>query len=217
MFIESLENRTLFTVSPVSSAVATDLTLVHSDLLKFKADCLANTATILADVQALKADDVQKDAVLAPLFQTLHGDLESMWAALKADRLTEKSNVLRDESTIVTDLEQFNADKGNAADLKTDRANLIAAHIQLQNDEIAGLNARLATRQADCTTLFNDMTAITNAIGSDANATAQVKADVGKFVTDRTNCLDTIEGDLQKLIADRSNLVTAMTAMQSQT
>jgi len=125
MFIEPMESRTLMSVSAISAQVAADRAQVHADLLKFQSDLVANTGTIQADCAALQADDVKHDTTLAPLFKTLHADVKAMRSALAADRLAESSAVLKDESVIVTALQQYASDAGNSTARKADRKALI--------------------------------------------------------------------------------------------
>ncbi len=90
-------------------------------------------------------------------------------------------------------------------------------HIKMQQDEIAGLNARLTTRQDEYTKIMADLNAIGTAAQSDPNASDQMKTDIQTFVTDGTNALNTMATDIQKLITDRTQLVNDLTAIQAQT
>ena len=218
MFIQTLESRTLMSASvdsTVNTAVAADRIQVHADLLQFRSDLYSAQATMMKDVSALVADDVKKDTLLSPLFKKLRVNLNAMHKALKADRMSEGANVLADEATILAAQAKYHADAGNATARKADRKAIVSARIQLQTDEIAGLNARLTERQNDYTVIFNTLTAIANAVDSDAGASAQVKADVHTFVTDKTNILNTFTAALQKIITDRTQLVTDLTALES--
>ena len=80
MFLESLESRTLLSVSvsPVSLQVTLDRAQVHADLLQFQTDIAANTTTLLADCQTLKSDKLKNDATLEPMLKTLSNDVTSM-------------------------------------------------------------------------------------------------------------------------------------------
>jgi hypothetical protein len=200
----------------VSAQVAADRLQVDADLLKFKSDCVACTAALLTDRQALQADDVRKDATLAPLFKTMRSDVQQMQVQLASDRLAESSAVLQDESAVVTELEKMIADKGNKTAMASDKSQLLADRIQLQNDEIAGLNARVMTRENDYSKIFADLQNIATAVQNESGVSSQVVTDVRKFITDRTNCMNTLEGDLNTLIAARTQLVTDLTAMQNQ-
>jgi hypothetical protein len=217
MFIESLENRTLMSSTAVSSQVTMDRLQIREDLLQFRTDIVAGELTMISDVKALKADDVGQDATLVPLFKTLHSDVKTMQAALLTERLGEKANVLADESAIVTEQIKFIEDKGNPTARAADRAQLLSEHIELQNDEIAGLDARIATRTADETTITNDLNAIATAVDSDSGASAQVMADVNKFTTDRAALLTTLTADLNKIATDRAQLVTDLIAIKDAT
>jgi len=215
MLLETLESRTLMSVSPISTQVAADRLQVKADLLQFKSDVLSNTATILGDITALKADGLKNDPTFVPLFKQLHTDLQHMWTQLRNDRLAEAANVLHDQSVIVLELRQILLNIGNPTVESADRAQLLTDRIQLQNDEIAGLNTRITTRQADYGTIFSDLGAIATAIASDTSASPALLAEVQKFTVDRSNCLTTMTTDLQKLITDRTQLVTDLTAMQN--
>lgn len=217
MFMETLESRQLMSASVLSSQILADHLQIKADLLQFKSDIVAGELTMLNDCKALKADDVGQDTILAPLFKTLRTDVKAMQAQLLIERLGQKANVLADESKIATDQIQFIEDKGNKTARAADRATLLADHIQLQDDDIAGLDARIATRMSYETTLTNDLTAIFTAVQSDSGASAQVIADVTQFTTDRANLLTTLTADLNKLAADRTQLVTDLTAIQNQT
>ncbi len=87
----------------------------------------------------------------------------------------------------------------------------------MQNDEVAGLTARVSTRETAYNKIFADLTAIGTAVQTDSTATDQMKADVQTFVTDATNGLNTMDSDLHRLINDRKQLVADLTAIQSQT
>jgi len=215
MFTETLESRTLMSVSPISTQVAADRLQIKADLLQFKSDVLHNTAVILGDVTVLKADGLKNDPTFVPLFKQLHTDLQSMWTQLRIDRLNEASNVLHDQSVIVTELRQLLLDQGNPTAVAADRAQLLTDHIQLQNDEIAGLTSRITTRETDYSTIFADLGAISAAVTGDTTASPALLAEVQKFTADRTNCLNTMTTDLQNLINDRTQLVTDLTALQS--
>ena len=87
---------------------------------------------------------------------------------LYADNLTEKANVLNDESIIVKELIQILKDKhSNPGNVSADQQQLLADRVQLQTDEIAGLNLRIATREKYFTTLSNDLTNLVTAAESD--------------------------------------------------
>jgi hypothetical protein len=203
-------------MSPVSQAVAADRAQINADLLQFKADVASACVTLLKDCQALQLADLKGDATLAPLFTTLHTNVTQMQQQLQADCLAQSSAVLKDQSVIVAELKQIVVDKGNPTALKADKAALLADRIALQNDEIAGLNARIATRQSDYATIFGDLQAITTAVGNDTNASPALVAAANTFTTDRGNILNAMSKDLTKLQADRTQLVTDLTAMQSQ-
>jgi hypothetical protein len=215
MFTETLESRTLMSVSPISTQVAADRLQVRADLLQFRSDILHNTVTIMTDVQALKADGLKNDPTFLPLFKQFRTDIQHMRNQLLVDRLTEASNVLHDQSLIVTELRQILLDHGNSTTVTADRAQLLTDRIQLQNDEITGLTTRITTRQTDYNTIFADLDAISTAVAGDTTASPALLAEVQKFTTDRTDTLNTMTTDLQKLITDRTQLVTDLTALQS--
>jgi hypothetical protein len=214
MLFESLESRTLMSASAIDTQVAADRLKIRQDLIQFQTDCLAKTTTLLADCKTLKADGIYKNAALKPLFQTLRTDMATVDQTLRVERLNESSAALEDESNIVADFAKIVADKGDKTVVKADRAQLLTDRIQLQNDDLAGLNARLATRQSGFTTLSNDLNAIVTAIGNDSGASPRLVADVNKFVTDKTTFFNTITADVQTLIADRTQLTTDLTAQQ---
>lgn len=219
MFYEALELRTLMSADPttaVSTAVMTDRATIHADLLKFRSDGLAFAATITTDVATLEADGAVNDPTLAPLFQTLRKDAKSMRGLLRGDNLLESENVVKDEMKIIHDCHLYKSDHGDHAAQHSDRAAILDARIQLQNDEINGLSARMGTREAAYTKIFADLNAISAAVSTDTTATDQMKTDVNTFVTDATNGLNTLDKDLHKLIADRKQLVTDLTGNQSQ-
>src|ERR1700733_13305414 len=134
MFTETLESRTFLSISPISTQVAADRLQVRADLLQFRSDVLSNSATILGDVTALKADGLKNDPTFVPLFKQLHTDLQHMWTQLRIDRLTEAGNVLHDQSVIMTELRQILIDHGNPTAVAADKTQLLTDRIQLQND-----------------------------------------------------------------------------------
>ncbi len=162
-FTETLESRVLMSVA-LNTQVALDRLQIRADLLKFRSDCAANTAMLLGDTAAIKSDDPKHAATIIPLLKTFRQDVKTMARQLRLDRLTEAANVLADESVIVRDLRTVLADKGNKTAETADHAKLLTDRIKLQNDMIAGLNSRIATRQADDTAIFADGQAIVTAV-----------------------------------------------------
>ena len=140
---EALESRRLLSASGSTgvfdSAVTLDREHIQAELLKFKSDCVTATATMLADVAAIKTDDPGQASTVAPLVLHLRSDVRAMNLALAADRLAESKAALADESVIAGDLLQMVHDRGNKSAETTDRAKLKTDRIQLQNDLIAGL------------------------------------------------------------------------------
>jgi hypothetical protein len=213
--VETLECRTLLSAAHVfDPTVKLDRLQVRVDLLKFRADALAGTAAILSDRVALKGDNVAAATTVPPAIAKLHTDAKAMRTALQIDRLTEAAAVLSDQSVIALDLRQIILDRKDPAALATDHTKLRADRITLQNDLIAGLDTRIATRQSYHDTLFADGSAIVAAANSDPNATDKLKADVQTWVTDIDKKLDKMSADLTKLAADRTKLVADLTAAQ---
>jgi hypothetical protein len=215
IFADTLESRLLMSASAttvLSTAVEADQLQIKADLLKFKADCAATDRTLFSDVLAIKTDDPKQAPTIMPLVKKMRKDLIAMWTQLHADRLAEKQNVLADESVIAGDRLKILKDQGTSLET-ADHAKLLADQIKLQNDMIAGLDARIATRQADYNTIFNDGQAVITAVGNNGN----LAADVTKWVNDRTTCMTTLTGDLNALVADRTKLVADLTAEQSAT
>jgi hypothetical protein len=216
-YFETLESRVLMsagTSAVFDSTVKLDRLVIKADLLKFRTDAFAADVTLLSDRKALKGDNVAAATTVTPLIKTLHTDGANMRLQLKEDRLTEASNALADESVIVKDLIQILHDKGNATALAADRAKLKSDRIQLQNDLIAGLNSRIATRQTFHDTLFNDCQAINVAAQTDPNASAKLKTDVQTWTTDVETKLNTMASDLQSIETARTKLVADLTASQ---
>ena len=203
--------------SPLTSAVSLDHDQIRADLLKFRSDMLSGFVTFQNDVTAIKNDGVSNATTVLPLINTFFSDVHKMRKALKADLLAESKAVNADERLIFQDMRMITHDRhhhdkaGNTAD----HAQLLADRIQLQEDMIAGLNARIATRQSDFTTLSADMNVIVTAAQSDPNASAQLVTDLQKAQTNETNRLNTLTSDLQTIVADRTKLVSDLTAMQS--
>jgi len=215
IFTELLESRTFLSASALNTAVQIDLKQIHADLLKFRSDCIGCFVTLHTDIDAIKADDHTGAAVLKPLVDKFHADVKALSAQLLTERLDEKQNALADESVIVQEQIQILKDKGNAMAEKTDHAALLADRIKLQTDLVAGLNARLTTRQAAYTTIFNDGQAIVTAADNDTNANPKLVADLTKYTTDKDSCMTTVTGDITKLIADRTQLITDLTALEN--
>jgi len=217
IFNEALESRLLLSASSLalSAAVQADHLQVQIDLLQFRSDCLGFAATALSDTAAIKAADPRQATTVVPLIKTMKSDLTAMRTALLADRLTEAQNVLKDETAIVGVKEKILADKGSKTAEATDHANLLADRIQLQNDMIAGLNTRIATRTADYGKLFADGQAITAAVQTDANASVALQAAVKKWISDVGTRLNTLEADLTTLAAARTQLAADLTAAEN--
>ena len=217
MFLESLESRALMSASAFSTQVEIDRLDVRAALLKFRYDAVTSTATLIADCSALQAADLKQDTTLAPLFTAFHKDIKAVRHTLDLDRLNESSAVLKDESIIVAEQAKYVSDSGNETARTADRIQLRKDRIQLQTDEIAGLNARLTTRETEQVALTDDLDAITTALGTDTGGSAALKTAVGNFVTDRTTSLALFQTDLKSIIAARTQLAADLTASLSST
>jgi hypothetical protein len=165
----------------------------------------------LVDTQAMANDGLAGDSTLAPLFATLHTDVAHMQAQLTVANLNEASAVDTEQAAIVTEQIKVIQDLGHPSEVAADHAVILADRIDVQQDEITGLTNRLDIRQADYPQIFNDLNAITAALPGDTGASSQLISDVGKFVTDRTNGLNTFTSDLQTLIADHTTLYNDLT------
>jgi len=211
-FIETLESRQLLSASVFNATVAADRLAVRADLLQFRADFLSADATLLSDRTALKNDNVKAATTVVPLIKKLHTDAKTMGTQLLQDRLTERSNVLKDESVIVGDLVQILKDRGNATAVAADKTKLKADRVALQNDMIAGINTRLATRQAAHDQLVADGAAILTAAQTDPNASAQLKTDLTNWVNSFDSKLNTAQTDLTNLANARTKLANDLAA-----
>jgi len=215
MLIESLEGRTLMSVSAIDPKITADRLEVKADLLKFRLDLVSNSLTISADTTLLRKDGLKNDALLNGLLKTFHSDVKTMHAELFADNLNEKVNVLTDQLAIVIEKLQILRDKGNATALAADNQRLLADRVQLQTDDINGLNTRITTRQVFLTTLTNDIDALVTAAESDPNASAQLQADIQKFASDRSTGLATLTSDLQAIVTARTQLASDLMALET--
>jgi hypothetical protein len=203
--------------SAFSTQVLIDQLNVRAALLKFRYDIVTNTAAMLADCSSLQAADLKKDTILAPLFKAFRKEVKAMRHTLEIDRLTESSAVLTDEGVIVGELAKYASDAGNESARAADRIQLRKDRIQMQTDEIAGLNARLTTRETEETALTADLNAVTTALGTDTGASSGLVTVVNTFITDRTSSLALFQTDLKAIIAARTQLSADLTASLSST
>jgi hypothetical protein len=210
--IESLESRTLMSASAFSTAVAADRLEVRADLLKFRSDAAAASAKLLVDLSAVQKDDLAVATTVAPLVKQMRTDLGTIGRSLLADRLTESAAALGDESAIVTERLHILQDKKNPTAETADHTALMDARVKLQTDLIAGLNSRIATRQAGETTIFNDISAIDTAVGADPNASAKLQQDLSALLAVRAGKMQTLTSDLVQLVKDRTQLSTDLAA-----
>lgn len=216
--IEPLESRAFLSANAAANAtIVADRLQVRADLLAFRSDLAHFSATVMTDNKALRSDKLSKDTVLEPLFKALRADVRAMQAQLKTDRLNQAANVLKDESDILLIRRQMILDRKNPDALATDKSNLLSTRIQLQTDEIAGLDARISTRRNAYGKITADLAAITSAVAVDTTSSAQLKTDVTTWVADRTNSLSAFPTDLTKIQSDRAKLAADLTALQSQT
>lgn len=215
--IETMESRTLMSAAPTlfSLTVKVDRLMVRADLLKFQVDSLTGSAKLLVDTQNIKKNLATGDTSLVAAFDQYRADNKALHLALREDRLAEAANALADESVIKLDILQILKDKGNATAETADHTKLMNDRVKLQNDLIAGLDSRIATRQADETTIANDTQAIVTAANNDPQATSALQAAVNSFATDRTTKLATLTSDLQAVEAARTQLVTDLASEQS--
>ena len=217
--IEALEKRELLSVSPVpvlfNPTIKADRLAVKADLLHFRGDVFAFESKLLKDLIAVKKNLAVGDTSLVAPFAQLHADVKAMRSQLRVDRLTEAANALAAESVIKMDIVQIIKDRGNATAEAADHAKLLADRVALQNALIAGLDARIATRQSFEGTISDDCEAIVTAAQNDPNASAALQAAAAAFASDRTACLDTLTSDLQAIETARTTLVNDLTAAQS--
>jgi hypothetical protein len=136
---------------------------------------------------------------------------------LKNDRLAESAAALQDESTIKLAILQIRKDKTNADPSVevTDHTSLKNDRIQLQTDLLAGLDARIATRQGFENTISADTQAIVTAGQNDPQATTPFSDAIDKFAADRVTRIDVLTGDLQTIAAARQKLANDLTASAS--
>src|SRR5256885_83057 len=153
--IENLESRVLLSASSLvfNPTIKADRLVVRADLLKFRSDIFLTQAKLLVDTQAIKHNVAKGDTSLVAPFAQLHADVKAQHLALRADRLAEPATALVDEAQIKLDQLQILKDRGNTAALATDHAKLVTDRIKLQNDLVAGLDSRIATRQAELPTI----------------------------------------------------------------
>lgn len=219
VMIEGLESRTLMSATPApmlfNPVVRADRAVIRADLARFRADIFANGQRLMNDTRAIKKNIAPGDTSLTAPLQTLHTDVQTMRVALLEDRLTEAANALRDESVIKLDILQIIRDRKNATAEVTDHQKLRADRVTLQNDLVAGLDSRIATRQANEATIAADAAAIVTAASTDAMATPALQAAVSKFATDRVAALNALTGDLQAIAAARAKLASDLTSAQS--
>jgi hypothetical protein len=216
-FAEGLESRTFLSASPVlfNTAVKVDRLLVQIELLKFRNDLFVSGTKLTNDVRTIHKNTAAGDTSLAAPLAQLKSDYKTMRDQLLQDRLKEAANALSDQSTIKLDILQIKKDKGNASALTADHTKLMNDRVQLQNDLIAGLDSRVATRQSFEATISNDTQAIVTAANNDTAASAALKAAVIKFAVDRVTSLNKLTFDLQGISTVRQMLVNALTAAQS--
>jgi flagellar biosynthesis chaperone FliJ len=218
-FTEVLESRTLMSAapSPLTEAVKLDHVQIRADLLKFRSDMLTGFVTFQNDVTAIKNDGVANAATVLPLIDKFFTHVRKMRKSLKGDLLEQSDKVNSDERAILKDMKNISHDKHrhDRKANKADHASLLAHRIALQEDMIAGLNARIATRQSFFSKLQVDMDAIIAAAQTDPNATPQLVSDLKTAKTDKTNSVNTLTADLQTIVTDRTKLVADLTAMQT--
>ena len=218
LFTEALESRTLLSAdvsTTLSSAVQLDQTQVRADLLKFRSDMLSNFVLLQNDIMTIKADDVKDATTVLPFINTFMHDIKAMRTELKADLLDQRASVKVDEKVIFNDMKSIRQDRGNHSEESADHTQLLDDRIQLQTDMVAGLSARIKTRQNYFSTLSTDMSAIVTAAQSDPHASAKLISDLQKAVTDKTNALNTMISDLSQIKTDRTQLIADLTVMQS--
>ena len=215
MFLEPLESRLLMSVSPVDLQVTLDQAQVTADLVKFRADAAGCDVTLLAVCQALKLAGLGNNATMLSLFTTLHTDLTQMQAQLAADRLAQSVAVLQAQANVNTDIERMIVNRDNPTALTADRALLLRDRVAVQQDDIAGLNTRIATRQTDYNTISADLQAISTAAWGDAGVSHRLTLAVQKFDADRTAKLATMMTDLTKVQTDRTTLSNDLVKLES--
>lgn len=215
--IESMESRTLMSAAPTlySLTVQKDRLVVQSKLLKFQIDELSGAAKLLVDTQNIKKALAKGDTSLVAAFTQYRMDNKALGLALREDRLVESANALADQSIIKLDILQILKDKGNATAETADHSKLANDRVTLQNDLIAGINSRIATRQAAQTTIANDTAAIVTAADNDPNTTVDLQNAVNAFSTDRNAKLATLTSDLAAVEAARTQLMTDLGNEQS--
>jgi hypothetical protein len=212
---ETLESRTMMSAAPLfDAAVKEDRLQIRIDLLKFNSDAYADSATLLTDNRALKADKLHSNTVLQPLVATLRSDVHSFDLTLKADRLNEASAVLADEAVVVKQLKQIFLDRKDPTALAADKTVLITDRAKLQSDMVAGITQRITDRQSETAQITLDSDAILTALPT-SGASTQLTADVTSWLTDKSTALTRLTTDLTKLSNDRATLIADLNAENS--
>jgi hypothetical protein len=211
-FVEVLESRTLMSTSGLNASIAADQTAIHADLLKFRADCLNANATTVVNALAIKTNDPSDDTILTSLVNRLRSSTRRVDIEMVADRLTQGTTVVADESAIVEEQLQIVQDRGNTAEEAADKSQLVDDRIALRTAMISVLNARLTIREAAETTLATNSEAIVTAVGNDSNASTALKNAVTTFTTDRHADIAKVSSDIATLITARQKLVTDLNA-----
>ncbi len=226
MLFETLETRRLLSVSlphvacapggsASNSTIAVDEKQIDAAQMQLQMDNWSSARTLVSDVKALLADGLRHDATLMPLFQQLQADGQVMRQDLEADEKAGQTVVSHDQTVINTEELQVCKDKHNPTALKADQAALLADRIQLENDVIAAIDARLATLQADENTIADDLGAINGALSGDTAASPKLVGDVGNFRTDALIAMYGLATDLLGLIGAHVSLVNDLIAMQT--
>lgn len=217
--IEPLESRVLLSASlasrALSQAVIADRAQIHTDLLKFRMDAFSCFARTSHDLNAITAAHPGNAATVLPPIRRMRKDLSQIRAALEGDHLADRSNVVADESLIFAKRRRILLDQNKPAALATDKQSLSAGLIKLQQDMISGLDMRIAARQSDYNTVFNDGQVVITAVQGDPTAGTKVHGALATFMNDRTACINTLMPELQSVAADREQLATDLSAMQS--
>ncbi|HZL37391.1 MAG TPA: LEPR-XLL domain-containing protein [Tepidisphaeraceae bacterium] len=219
-FIEGLESRVLLSAAPkppvlFNPTIKADRLQVRADLLKFQSDIFSWDAKLLRDTTAVRENVAKGDTSLVAPFAALRTQVQAMRTSLLEDRLNESISALHDEATIKGDILQIIKDRKNSSAETADHAKLMGDRAQLQNDLVAGLNSRIATRTTDASAIATAAQGLVTAANSDPNASSALQAAVGTFATDRSNCVTALASDLQTIANARTQLSTDLTAAES--
>ena len=201
--IETLESRTLLSVSPAT--LSQDQVKLQTDMAAYAADTQNCKSLIAKDKAQVNADSLSGRKHVAALQAQLQKDQTTRKSTLQLDRGNRKTAVAGDNAVIVRDNVTIRVDKNNPTQLAIDKQKLMSDKVQLESDQVKFGTILLNDDANTQSIILADQQAIVTARATLDNPA--LEQDEKTLLIDQQSCLATLAADQIKILNDQLKIV----------